>query len=151
MGAGASIPELQEATSASITLSSTSETSSGYHSYTEDKDTITKLPSIQHQTKVMAKRPLASRPSLIIGAITKQQQDKEEELEKKNVLKTPELRKVFEGFEQCKKFLTDASKRNEQFYESLNHMLQDNMIKIFTKFDKDEQRMVMANRLARIK
>ena len=150
MGAGASLPEHKEDTS--VSLSTQSDTSSGYCSNTEEKDTFPELRTHPKQPNTaMAKRGLTSRPSVIIGAITKQQQDKEEELEKKNVLKNPELEKAFKGFDQCKKFLTDKSKRNENYYESLNKLLQENMIKIFTKFEKDEQRMVMANRLARIK
>ncbi|XP_045216641.2 uncharacterized protein LOC123566525 [Mercenaria mercenaria] len=154
MGAGASleIPVKTENTSASPLLSTPSENSSGYHSNIEDLDTLASMQSQTAQTnqKIMPKRPLASRPSVIIGAVTKQQQEREEELENKNVKKSPELKKVFEGFEQCKKFLLDQSKRNERYYEPLNKMLKDNVTEAFSKFDKDEQRMVMANRLARI-
>lgn len=156
MGAGSSFELPEPNTNPSTAVSSVSGNSSGYHSGChsdlEDQDVNTSLLSKQAQSenRKMSKPPMRSRPSVIIGAITKQEQEREEELENRIVKKSPELKKVFEGFEACKRFLKDVSKRHEKFYESLNDLLQDKMIKTFNKYDKDEERMVMANRLARI-
>lgn len=151
MGAGSSfeVPEQLENSS----VSSVSGNSSGYHSYEEERDSISKLRTkhLDMENKKMSKPPFSSRPSGIIRAVTTQQQEREDELESKIVRKSPGLKQVFDGFEVCKKFLQDKSKKHEKFYESLNQLLQDNVIKTFSKYDKDEERMVMANRLARIK
>lgn len=151
MGAGSSfeVPEHLNNTS----VSSVSGSSSGYHSYKEERDSISNLHA-QHQNlenKKMSKPPITSRPSGIILAVATKQQEREDELESKIVKKSPGIKQVFDGFDKCKKFLQDKSKKHEQFYEYLNQLLQDNVIKPFTKYSKDEERIVMANRLARIK
>ncbi|KAL4227784.1 hypothetical protein ACF0H5_013220 [Mactra antiquata] len=118
-----------------------SDINSGYQS-----DILAEVPKV----KTMAKPALRSRPSVIIGAVTKELQDREKELESEILRNSPGLKKVFNGFQECLDFVRDISKRKEKYYESLEKLLQVKIVEPFSEYSKDEVRMVMANKLAAI-
>jgi len=99
------------------------------------------LPS---NTQTMAQKPpLKTRPSVIIGNIRK---DQEKELEDNVVLKKPALKVVFKGFLEAEQELAKDKDRNN--FAKLSKLLHDKVLTQFEKYSKDDERTVMANKLA---
>lgn len=104
------------------------------------------FPSPQ-DTKIMAHHsPLASRPSVVLGKFEKHNLNIELELEQIVVGRNKKLNAVFEGFEVAEKYLEN---KGPQHFGPLYKLLHDNFVTVFSEFQKNDERTVMANKLAR--
>ncbi|XP_052794832.1 uncharacterized protein LOC128227924 isoform X2 [Mya arenaria] len=127
-------------TAAHLAHHSRPKTPSNSSSNSLNKD-ATKMTAVKHH------QPLGTRPSVIIGNIEKQNLNKELELEDNVIKKTPALKNVFAGFEEAEKALRADKDPNN--FGRLFKLLTDKVLNIFTKYSKDDERTVMANKLAR--
>ncbi|XP_052279283.1 uncharacterized protein LOC127877442 isoform X3 [Dreissena polymorpha] len=102
----------------------------------------------KHQNpEIMAHHPrLGSRPSVLLGKVEKQNLDDELELEQTVLQSNKKLSAVFKGFEKAEKYLEN---KGPQHFGPLYKLLHDNFVTVFTDFQKNDERTVMANKLAR--
>lgn len=61
------------------------------------------------------------------------------------------MRKCLQGFEDCHKFLQEEASKDVEQFPLLYMMLKDKVVEIFTAFDSVEDRMVLGNKLARLR
>jgi len=127
----------------------------------ESEDVIRDLPSTiaankaRHGSNMASTAPkphnhlLVTRQSMVINYYDPFEIEQEEHLEKKVLDKSKGLKKVLDGYKNIEDRLRSSKAKKVEHLAELHELLQKKIVETFQKYEKDEERHVMANKIAR--